>query len=194
MNTPRRTAEETWRALEAIEEDDSAEMERILALSPAALDRELAEAGVDPTAVDTLGDECARMAAPTVARPAIAKKRRAPTRTLLLLAAVLALAVLAVLARPGGEIARWLHPAVIGPDRADPNWLTLEQARARARALRGDAHEACARERWQACREDLDEAKRLDPAGDAANVVQQDRQAAADGLAHPPPSPSLPEK
>jgi hypothetical protein len=148
MNPARkRTAGETWRAIEAMAASDGAEraeaaadvreMARIQALSPGAVDRELAESGMDPAVVRARGREVARTAAGAVA-PAPAKPRPTSVRTALLLAAVLAVAVLAVLARPGGEIARWLHRRpIIGPDRSSP--ASVAEQRPKASDLPGAA-------------------------------------------------------
>jgi hypothetical protein len=57
MPARKRTPEEQWKALEAQAHED--EMDRILALSEADLDRELADAGLDPAAV---GDDAAALA------------------------------------------------------------------------------------------------------------------------------------
>lgn len=120
MTEPRkRSAVETWRALEEMADDAEeeakidAEMERILALSPDQVARELVDAGFDAEAVrargEALGREAAareaaaREAAP-VAMPSpasvrsIAPRRRGVARTVLLLAAALAVAAVLVVA------------------------------------------------------------------------------------------------
>jgi DNA-directed RNA polymerase specialized sigma24 family protein len=75
----------------------------------------------------------------------------------------------------------------------------------RARQIREAALDACRATRWQSCLDELERAKRIDPAGDAANDVEQARMGAlralqtpttpgptpsADDL--PKPSPSVP--
>ena len=53
---------------------------------------------------------------------------------------------------------------------------------ARGKETRRRAFEACDRQEWQPCLESLDEAKRLDPAGDATPDVQSLREKAKDVL------------
>jgi hypothetical protein len=55
--------------------------------------------------------------------------------------------------------------------------------------LRERALERCERQAWQECLAGLDEAKELDPAGDASEVVERARKRAADGL-EPAPAPA----
>jgi len=57
------------------------------------------------------------------------------------------------------------------------------------RALRRGALDACDRHEWDACVKGLDEAAKLDPAGDADDSVKKAREAVAAAKA-PPPSPS----
>jgi DNA-directed RNA polymerase specialized sigma24 family protein len=64
-----------------------------------------------------------------------------------------------------------------------------------ARELRQAGMEACGRGRWATCLDMLDEAKRLDPAGDARRDVQNTRDQAVGALQTPPlitPSPTEP--
>ena len=63
MTARKRTPEETLRAIENSAADD--EMERILAMSPAEVDRELRDAGFDP---DAVGERGARVAEGLLAR------------------------------------------------------------------------------------------------------------------------------
>jgi hypothetical protein len=192
MTTPRKpTATETMRAIESMPEDDEAEreMERVLALPPEQLDRELAEAGIDPAQSRARGEAIAREAA----RQAAEGRRQPPRRlfsrtTSLLLAAALA-ALFTWTAAP--MIARWVHPHEIGPDNPSPEWLTQERARVQAKSLRAAARGDCAALRWTSCLKNLDDARTLDPAGDADPVVQADRRTAAQALTPPAPSDDL---
>lgn len=59
-----------------------------------------------------------------------------------------------------------------------------------AEPVRRLALEKCANKEWQKCIEGLDEAKKLDPAGDALPAVRDARQAAEDAIKAAPPSPS----
>jgi RNA polymerase sigma factor (sigma-70 family) len=97
------------------------------------------------------------------------------------LAAVAALALLALLLwralrdpkdRPEARPDPTPPPPVEGP-QIEPSPLE------RARALRADALEKCAREAWKPCLDGLDEARALDAVGDAAPEVQ-DARARAD--------------
>jgi DNA-directed RNA polymerase specialized sigma24 family protein len=60
----------------------------------------------------------------------------------------------------------------------------------RAAQLRDEARDACANGRWLTCRADLDDASKLDPAGEARPEVQRMRKAIADGTVPMPMQPS----
>jgi RNA polymerase sigma factor (sigma-70 family) len=62
----------------------------------------------------------------------------------------------------------------------------------RARELRADALRKCEASAWQACLDGLDEAARLDPAGNAAPDVAAARERAGEALKSPPLAPSVP--
>jgi hypothetical protein len=119
----KRTAAETWRALEAMTEDAEeageedaeedakidAEMERILSLSEDEVSRELADAGFDPADVRARGEAIGRAAtaheAPPDAQPItppqvhpIAPRRTPRVRMVLLVAAALAVATALLMA------------------------------------------------------------------------------------------------
>ena len=71
--------------------------------------------------------------------------------------------------------------------------IVHEDVDPRAEPVRRFALEKCAAADWKACVDGLDEAKRLDPAGDTQPVVQQARQAAGDARKAPQaPSPQAP--
>jgi RNA polymerase sigma factor (sigma-70 family) len=106
------------------------------------------------------------------------------------LAAVALLSILAVVAwrflrRPGEmpeakpEKLQPLPP--IAPPIAPEVPLEIE----RARSLRAEAVKRCDREEWQGCLDALDEAARLDPAGDTAKDVAEMRGRATRGLEPP---------
>lgn len=63
----------------------------------------------------------------------------------------------------------------------------------RGRQLRQEALEECRRLAWEPCVRGLDEAAKLDPAGDRSSEVQQARKQAADALSPPAPSDVAPE-
>ena len=74
--------------------------------------------------------------------------------------------------------------------KKDPEIITHEVVDPRAEPMRRLALEKCASADWKPCVEGLDEARRLDPAGDARPEVQQARQAAGKALSAPPdPAP-----
>jgi hypothetical protein len=188
MTAPRKpTATETMRALETMSEDDEAEreMHRIIALPPEQLDRELAEAGIDPAQSRARGEAIALKAARLAAEGKAQPPRRLFSRgaSLLLAAAMAALFTWTA----GPTIARWVHPREIGPDNPTPEWLAQEHARVQVLSLRAAAHDDCAASRWASCLQKLDDARTLDPAGDDDPAVQADRRAAAQALAPPPP-------
>jgi hypothetical protein len=80
----KRTAAETWRALEATtaeSEDEAkldAEMERVLSLSDEEVARELAANGLDPEALRARGEELAREATRAPGRDEAARSDAAP--------------------------------------------------------------------------------------------------------------------
>ena len=77
--------------------------------------------------------------------------------------------------RPGSEIV------------VDPNGVPFDPRLRDSEAMRRDGLDRCGRADWRGCLEKLDEAKRLDPAGDARPEVQRAREGAQKALA---PSPT----
>jgi RNA polymerase sigma factor (sigma-70 family) len=75
--------------------------------------------------------------------------------------------------------------------RPKPDIITHDVVDPRAEPMRRLALERCASGEWKPCIDGLDEARRLDPAGDARPEVKQARDAAANALKlQPAPSPS----
>ena len=72
----------------------------------------------------------------------------------------------------------------------EPEPITHEVVDPRAEPVRRLALEKCAAADWKNCVDGLDEAKRLDPAGDARPEVQRARQAAGDPVKSPVPVPT----
>ncbi len=68
--------------------------------------------------------------------------------------------------------------------------ITQDVVDPRAEPVRRLALEKCAAADWKSCVEGLDDAKRLDPAGEARPDVQRARQAAEDAVRSPAPVPS----
>jgi hypothetical protein len=184
VNTPRKPGSQvTWETIERVA--DKAERARLEALSEADIDRELREAGIEPDeavnlvqrAVEQAGEKKEREAEterPRVARvPASTPKKRWSAGAMATMSAVaLAAGVLLVVSvrRPDG----------VARGRPDSEPTTQE----RAAKLREEAYAACAKRVWTACESKLDEARRLDPAGESDPRVIAARKGvhdAADG-------------
>jgi DNA-directed RNA polymerase specialized sigma24 family protein len=71
-----------------------------------------------------------------------------------------------------------------------PEPITHEVVDPRAEPVRKLALESCASSDWKKCLDGLDEARRLDPAGDKRPDVQRARQAAEDAVKTPAPEPT----
>lgn len=115
--------------------------------------------------------------------------RRAPWVAWLVAAAVAAVALTLFVERR--ELAAWLHPAPpIGPA---PDQIKEPTPAEKAEALRVDADKACAGDLWGLCARKLDEAAKLNPAGDTTPRVASLRAALA---AHGPTNnkPKIDEK
>lgn len=133
----KRTPAETWRALE--DSATEAEMDRVLALTDDALDRELAGAGMNPDELRARGEELGRRAAGERAREAAEARPReganvsrlpiaAPAqpqrlglrrgRWALLFAAALAAILFAIWRASDDKVAAPYHPKAQGPDAA----------------------------------------------------------------------------
>ena len=200
MTTPlrKRTAAETLAALEMFDDEsadelDSSEdeMDRILALSDADLDAELAEAGFDPQAerargaqmgqqlLQAAGDEVASSGAKVVPlRP----PTRRPSFLWLAAAAVAGLTILG--ATEHAAIVAWLRPPPepILPD----NIQAAPTPRELAEKLRDEADEACAKKLYGLCGDKLDDAQKLDPAGETDERVKRIRAVIHDGTTFVP--------
>jgi DNA-directed RNA polymerase specialized sigma24 family protein len=143
--------------------------------------------------------------APTQVRQRVSRlRRRLKAQWKAELAAV---AIVLTLAFVAWRLLREPVPQAITPepDRVEPDRMGPEEPRSdpvpgpleRAADLRRAAFEACESQRWQPCLDRLDEARRLDPAGDAADDVRRARETAERGLAPPDekssPPPTSPE-
>jgi hypothetical protein len=178
-----RRAEEVWQTM--VDEAAEDEIDRAAATSVEQAEKDLAEAGFD------LAAERARAAAflaglgvgqpksghvlrlvPTE-KPVIAVDQPSRTRTrwMVLLAAA-AMGLAAVLA----------IPVLTSVSRPGPG--SEESVKKEAAKLRHEAFAACDAHRSQECRGKLDQARALDPAGDADPEVQA-RRRALEGLAPP---------
>jgi DNA-directed RNA polymerase specialized sigma24 family protein len=76
--------------------------------------------------------------------------------------------------------------------KPEPNIITHDVVDPRAEPMRRLALEKCAGGQWKPCVDGLDEARRLDPAGDARPDVQQARDAAANVLKREPAPTAVP--
>jgi len=127
--------------------------------------------------------------APTQVRQRVSRMRRwMKQRWLAELSAAAAVLVLSVIAW------RWLTRPEPGPENIRPDEVASTKPPEptpveRARALRSEAGKACERSEWQPCLDQLDEAARLDPAGDTSPEVTGLRERAQRALA-PEPAPS----
>jgi hypothetical protein len=103
----------------------------------------------------------------------LAPRRRA-VRTLLLLAATLALAVAAIAAVEDARRARTPRPKEppIVPDVPSAHVMAPAEI---ADRVRDEAIDKCLGEEWEACGEKLDEAKRIDPGGESQPRVVEAR-------------------
>jgi hypothetical protein len=102
--------------------------------------------------------------------------RRARARWVAFSAAAALAALLVLVLWKREAIVAWLSPAPIVPDDAP---FTLPRVDRRAAALREDALGACAAREFARCAAGLDEARRLDPAGEADPQVAAARRAIA---------------
>jgi hypothetical protein len=181
------TPEETLKAVETFDEGTGdAEMDRVLAMTPEERDAELRAAGFDLAAVDAESDrlhaelvgEPGREVADAQVQPAreVVGRRRAPSRRW----AVGAWAAAAAIALPALSLVAFHYlqpkePVVIRPEPPPPD--PTANLRRAAADLRQDATEGCAKELWGLCGDRLDEAQKLDPAGESTPDVQQMRRA-----------------
>jgi hypothetical protein len=157
------------------------EADRLATISDEDFEREM-DALPDPARVPTAEELLARGAARAEERlegtagtsgakvTALPVRSRTASRMVWLVAAALGALVIAVVVL-----------VLRRDDVALPYGQTQQQ---RADELREGAYAACDKGQWRACEDQLDDAKKLDPAGDAAPRVQAARAAAIQGL-HP---------
>ncbi len=124
----------------------------------------------------------AGIAAPTL-RQRVSRLRRflreKRALELALVAAVLAAMAIAISRWPSGRPR--LLPEIVAPQ--------VDAPVARAREWRERARGSCETQLWQRCLDELDEAKKLDPAGDEFPNARELRKKAEDGLHPPSPRP-----
>ncbi len=153
---------------------DEEEDERIKGLSDDALRAELRQGATDPETEWSADELLARAEALALAAPKIAPvvPIRRTWRTVGLLAAACVAMLLFVKLTQG--------PEIVGRPPSDHEL---------AEAHRTMAEESCGRRDWVACKASLDEAAKLDPAGETEPRVQTARQAIAAGMAGHSPKP-----
>jgi hypothetical protein len=179
-----------WRYVENLLAEE--ELERLDKLGDRALEDEMRAAGIDPARVPsaeqllTRAEERARLrrlgsASKQGAKvPALPERTRRAPRVVWLVAATLGAAIVA-LGIERREVVAWLRhdtPA-IGPDRWSPDRATPQ---VRAAKLRDEAIVACGAALWGTCEERLDEARRLDPAGEGEARVEKARREIDDAI------------
>ncbi|MGH7269039.1 MAG: hypothetical protein ACREJ3_01300 [Polyangiaceae bacterium] len=172
----KRTASEVWAALEDQAEDQAMddEMEAVLAMTPEERRRELRSRGVDLEKVDA---EAAAVAAAAVAAAAAEQAAARRKRRRLVLALPLA-ASLAAGAAVAVNFASSSLPVGAGAPVSTPM--------IRAEALRREARDACDGRDRRTCLDKLDQARALDPKGDATPEVQSLRHSAGDPASRVP--------
>jgi len=199
----KRSPEEILQAIEDAPLDD--EMDRVLAMTPEERRRELAAAGVDLGEVQAAADaayekmqaaeaEPRSAAWPEVEAPVvpIARARRWQRAVWLAAAATVVLIFGAIGATVGPAIVAWWNrskPEPIQPDNERPR---PPSPRELAEKARDEADQACASSLWGLCRDKLDEASKLDPAGDSEERVKRMREAIRDGTTLEPGPPEKP--
>jgi hypothetical protein len=212
MTTPsKRTTAQVWEQLESIADDvkvaraNEAEAARIAALDREAVDRELRAAGIDPAEAADVGMDMLQAASPDAPVPAAAtsrprgvepigrrEKSRGPARPPMqwvpwLAAAAIVVLVLTAFAKRQ-EIQAWLQPEpprIQKEPESPPRQPSPEEL---AASLRERAYGSCGERLWARCERQLNEAQKLDPAGETDPRVQQARKAIDDGLR---PDPEL---
>jgi len=199
MTTPP-THREVWQRL--LDEAGEDEVERVTRLSPAEVEKQLAahgfEAGAERAKADafledlvagrieeqagiaTTGKAEEKGAAQAVSAAVVAPPEKAPAR-----AApepqrprtAIALLIAATSAAAGGAVVyATMTPAGVGAPAPD------DVALAKAAEWRTKAGAACDAKDWAKCLAALDEARALDPAGDAAAVLKERRERAMRGI------------
>jgi hypothetical protein len=153
----------SWSAAEKVlaEEED-----RLATLSDEEFEREMRSAP-DPARVPTAGELLAGAGQSSRITLRPARPNRIPL--VWLIAAAIGMAGIVYILQRRETVASGHHES---------------PALRQAAQLRQDAVQACERALWLLCEEKLDEAERIDPAGERDTLVQSTRKAAHDGL-HP---------
>jgi hypothetical protein len=183
----------TWDTIEEVAAD--AELRRWATMSDAEVDDALARRGVDPRRLE---EKARRAAGARVPRLDDARARRARWTKWAAVVAVAAVVVL-VLAWKRRDIEALWSPAPIERDHwtTPPTQSPEERAaadRAEAAKLREQAFAQCDAKHWDECEARLDDAKKLDPAGEGDPRVEMQRMILDEekkGPIGPKPQPSV---
>lgn len=192
--------EEVWRQL--VDEAGEDEIERAASVSVAQAEKDLARAGFDVAAerakADALigeleaGRSSGKVAIATAARePPMALVTRVPEPkgkerkgSMVLIAAatlVLGAAIIVILSV--------ILPLIRGGDITADRVASTSSSKQRAAVLRRYATDACRKRRWDACRQSLDDARTLDPAGEETPEVVTLRKTIDETAPTPPLRP-----
>jgi hypothetical protein len=201
----KREPHEVWRALVKEVADEEAEFQRAASATPEEVDRSLAAQGLDPKAERQAAADFRREIEQRVAlRKAREAEQQARSRSerpqvrsrplVLLFAAAVGAAV------GGGLVYTMTHPPPPAPAPAPPNPTpapepppvdsvepVLVDPLVAAATFRQEAVAMCEAHHWGSCLADLDRARDLDPAGDAAPLVKKTRDRAMWALTHDKP-------
>jgi hypothetical protein len=200
VSTPDDKPPVTWKTISRVADDASAEgaaeVDALASMSDAEIDAQLAAAGFAPDdARKLVGDALAapaKPAGPVRVSGGVDRPRRPPRASRWPVFAFAAAAVvLGLLFWKRDDVVAFFspRPEPIGPDREGPVHGPTPGQLEQARFLRAQASGSCADQRWFDCRDELDRAAKLDPAGDTTPQVQALRTAIADAK-RAPPAPS----
>jgi hypothetical protein len=192
----KREPKDVWKALEKEAEDDEAEFQQAAGATREEVDASLASQGLDPKEERAaVGDwrreieqRVALRKARNVEEGASTRPRGRPRPILLLLVATVGAAatggLLYALTRPVPPVPTPPSPAPSIPVPSPIESVAPDPLVAAA-TFRKNAFADCNAFQWQACLHYLDQARDLDPAGDAAPEVKKARDKANWAIAHP---------
>jgi hypothetical protein len=202
---PKRSAEDVWQQL--VDEAGEEAIERAASVSVAQAEKELAKAGFDVAAERAKADALMRqLESPDSGKVAIAVPPREPP-----------MALVTHVPKPEREARKW-SPAFVAAatlaagaaivifltvilPRIRGDQITANQTEAstaspkeQAAILRRSATALCREHRWDDCRQALDDARAMDPAGDGASEVRTLRKTIDESTPPAPRSPDIHDK
>jgi hypothetical protein len=165
-----------WLHVENLLAED--ELARIEKLTPEQVEEELrAEGTLVPSAAELMAGVERKAREREAAAVRATRKRRSPLRTVSIIAAVLAAFLLIVFAyKNRAAIEAYFKGEPIRPDDQWLPWRPSPTPQERAAKMRQDAFAACEQVMYETCGRKLDEARELDPAGEADPRVMAARQ------------------